>query len=321
MPGFIKYLLITSILSLLMAGLPSLTLMMAIFWGASLIVAAVHLKWKELLGLILFNLILLYTLAGGSVLLYYMAFFGLAAVVMCLLVNQGQDYYRVQKWGMAAAVTGVTLFILVIYAITGQSGTVEMEKQLSLYIQENMQEFEQSGLIELYEKRGIDREELEQNIKEMVNTTARHLPAFYYLQAILAAFFMLFLPAFLYRQADLQRLKKRPYINEIMPWQLAWVVIIGLALWLLGRSAMNDLYYTGSNILVVMVPVSVYFGLAAVIFKLRQQNVIYRKWYAFALIMLSIFFLPSALVFFSIIGVFDALLDYRKLRMEKEDGI
>lgn len=321
MPGFIKYLFITSVLALLMAGLPSLTLIMAIFWGASLILAAVYLNWRQLLSLLLVNILLLYVLTGASVLFYYLAFFGLAALVMSLLVNQSQDYYQVQKWGMAAAVVGVTLFTLIIYTTTGQSGTAEMEKQLNLYLQENMQEFEQSGIIELYEKRGIDREELENGIKQMVKTTARHLPAFYYLQAILATFFMLFLPAFLYRQADLERLKKRPYVNEIMPWQLAWVVIVGLALWLLGRAEMNSLYYAGSNVLVVMVPVSVYFGLSAVIFKLRQQNAIYRKWYAIALIMLSIFFLPSAVIFFSIIGVFDGLLDYRKLRLEKEDGI
>ncbi|MGS0765924.1 DUF2232 domain-containing protein [Syntrophomonas curvata] len=321
MPGFIKYLVVTSVLSLLMAGLPSLTLVTAVFWGGSLILAAVYLNWKQLLSLVLFNMLLLYLFAGGSVLFYCLAFFGLSALVMSLLVNRGQDYYQVQKWGMAAAVAGVTLFIMVIYATTGQSGTGEMEKQLNLYLQESMQEFEQSGIMELYEKRGIDREELENGMEQMIKTTARHLPAFYYLQAILASFSMLFLPVFLYRRADLERLKKRPYTNEIMPWQLAWVVIIGLALWLLGRDEMNSLYYAGSNLLVVMVPVSVYFGLSAVLFKLRQQKTVYRKWYAIALIILSIFFLPSAVIFFSIIGVFDALLDYRKLRLEKEDGI
>ncbi len=321
MPGFIKYLVITSILLLLMAGLSSLTLVMAIFWGGSLILAAVHLSWKQLLNLVLFNIILFYLLAGGDVLFYCLAFFGLSALVMSWLVNRGQDYYQVQKWGMAAAVAGVTLFILVIYAATGQSGTGEMEKQLNFYLQESMEEFEDSGILELYEKQGIEREKLENSMEDMVETMARYLPAIYYLQAILAAFFMLFLPAFLYRRADLERLKKRPYTNEIMPWQLAWVVIIGLALWLLGRAEMNNLYYAGSNLLVVMLPVSVYYGLSAVLFKLKQQQAVSRKWYAIALIILSIFFLPSAVIFFSIIGVFDALLDYRKLRLEKEDGI
>ena len=106
-----------------------------------------------------------------------------------------------------------------------------------------------------------------------------------------------------------------------MPWQLVWVIIAGLALWLLGRAQqMNSLYYTGSNILVVMLPISVYFGLATVVFKLKQQKPVYQKWFTIILIILSIFFLPSAVIFFSIIGVFDALMDYRKLRLEKEDG-
>jgi len=222
-------------------------------------------------------------------------------------------------FGINAAVIGVTLFTLIIYFTTGQIGIQEMEKQLNIYWQENQQQFEQSGLIELYEERGISREELEDSIQHMVKSLARHLPAFYYLQAILAAFFMLLLAATLCHKAGLERLIKRPFKCEIMPWQLAWVVIAGLALWLLGRAQMNSLYYTGSNILVVMLPISMYFGLATVVFKLKQQQPVHQKWGTIALIILSILFLPSAVIFFSVIGVFDALLDYRKLRLEKED--
>ena len=162
---------------------------------------------------------------------------------------------------------------------------------------------------------------MEDSISHMVKSFAWHLPAFYYLQAILAAFFMLFLAAILCHKAGLERLKKRPFKYEIMPWQLAWVVIAGLALWLLGRAQMNSLYYIGSNILVIMLPISVYFGLAAVAFKLKEQKPVHQKWITIILIILSVLFLPSATVFFSVIGVFDALLDYRKLRLEKEDGI
>jgi hypothetical protein len=321
MPGFIKYLLITSLLSLMLVIFPSLTMVAAIFWGGSLILAGIYLSWKQIAGIIVFNIALIYTFAGANLLVYYLSFFGLAALVMSFLANRGQDYYHLQKWGITAAIIGVTLFILLIYVNTGEIGVAEMEQQLDTYLQENMQQFEQSGLIEAYEKRGISREDLEDGINNMIQTISRHLPACYYIQAILAAFFMLFVAAFMCRKANLERLRKRPYKSEIMPWQLAWVVIIGLALWLWGKGNMNSLYYTGSNILAVMVPISVYFGLSAVIFKLMEQKPVSRKWYTMILIVLSIFFLPSAVIFFSIIGVFDALLDYRKLRLEKEDGI
>jgi len=56
---------------------------------------------------------------------------------MSILANMGKGYYPVQKWGMATAVIGVTLFILMIYFSTGQIGIQEMEKQLNIYLQEN----------------------------------------------------------------------------------------------------------------------------------------------------------------------------------------
>lgn len=321
MPVSIKYLLLTSLLSFLMASFPALTLLMAILWGASLIMAGIYLDLKKMLAVTGVSIAVLYAVAGVHVPFYHLAFFGLSAIVMSILANMGKDYYHVQKWGLGVALIGVTLFTLTIYFSTGQLGIQEMEKQLNIYLQENEQQFEQSGLIELYEKRGISREELEDSIQHMVKNLAWHLPAFYYLQAILAAFFMLFMAAGLCHKAGLERLKKRPFKYEIMPWQMAWVVIAGLALWLLGRGQMNSLYYTGSNILVIMLPISVYFGLAAVVFKLQQQKPVHQKWVTIILIILSILFLPSAVIFFSVIGVFDALLDYRKLRLEKEDGI
>jgi hypothetical protein len=321
MPAFIKYLLLTSLLSFLMASFPALTILMAILWGGSLIMAGVNLGWKQMLAITGLSIAVLYAVAGVHIPFYHLAFFGLSAIVMSFLAHMGKEYYHVQKWGMVAAIIGVTLFTLMVYFSTGQIGIQEMEKQLNTYLQENKQQFEQSGLIELYEQRGISREELEDGIQPMVKSFARHLPAFYYLQAILAAFLMLILAAGMCHKAGLERLKKRPFKYEIMPWQLAWVVIVGLALWLLGRGQMNSLYYTGSNILVIMLPICVYFGLAAVVFKLKEQKPIHQKWITIILVILSILFLPSALIFFSVIGVFDALIDYRKLRLEKEDGI
>lgn len=319
MPVFIKYLLLTSLLSFLMASLPTLTILMAILWGGSLIMAGIYLDLKKMLAVTGVSIAVLYAFAGVHIPFYHLAFFGLSAIVMSLLANMRKDYYHVQKWGLGAAIIGVTLFTLMIYFSTGQIGIQEMEKQLNIYWQENKPQLEQSGLIELYEERGISREQLEDSISHMVKSFAWHLPAFYYLQAILAAFFMLLLAATLCHKAGLERLKKRPFKYEIMPWQLAWVVIAGLALWLLGRGQMNSLYYTGSNILVVMLPICVYFGLATVVFKLQEQKPVYKKWATISLIILSILFLPSAVIFFSVIGVFDALLDYRKLRLEKED--
>ena len=174
-----------------MASFPALTFLIAILWGGSLIMAGINLDLKQMLAVTGLSIVVLYAVAGVHIPFYHLAFFGLSAIMMGFLANMGKGYYHVQKWGMAAAVIGVTLFTLMVYFSTGQIGIQEMEKQLNIYLQENEKQFEQSGLIELYEERGITREELEDSIQPMVKSFARHLPAFYYLQAILAAFFML----------------------------------------------------------------------------------------------------------------------------------
>ena len=112
---------------------------------------------------------------------------------------------------------------------------------------------------------------------------------------------------------------KRPYDQEVMPWQLVWVVIAGLSLWLIGREEMSLVYYTGSNLLVVLVPIAVYFGLATVIYKLKQRKTSTRNWIITFLVIITVIFPLSAIIFLAVVGLFDSLLDHRKLRVEKGD--
>ncbi|MGI5912182.1 MAG: DUF2232 domain-containing protein [Syntrophomonadaceae bacterium] len=321
MANLIKYLLLTSALALLMIGFPLYTLIFAIFWGTSLIIAAIHLDLRKMLGIVLLNLALIYLMGGFGSLAYCLTFFAPAALTMSYLTSKCQDYYYIQKWGIIAAIVGVTFFICLIYANTGQIGIEEREKQLTEYINESMEQLGQSGILEYYQEMGIDKLQLEEDLKEIAGIVAKHLPSFYYLQTIMVAFFMLLIASIMCRRANIKRLIKRPYENEIMPWHLSWIVIAGLIFWLLGRSEENSLYYAGSNMLAIMAPICIYFGLSAVLFSLKKQRRGYRKWYILALITLSILFLPSALIFLCIVGVFDSLVDYRKIRLEKEDGV
>lgn len=328
MPVFHSFLIISTLSIVLIGFMPGLILPLAILWGATLVAAGVYLHKKKLLLLYLINIITLFGLGvlGGAVvlqalqfLLLEMTFFGAAAMVMGWLANRGQDYYQVQKWGMLVAVIGVSLFLGIVYLGSGQIGTGEMERQLNQAYEETLEIYEESGALEKYEERGFSREDLDKSFQHFSQLIIRNLPAIFYLQAILAVFFMLLLGAFWSKRSGTSRLIRKPYSEEVMPWQLVWVFIFGLALCLGGKDRLLWVYYSGTNLLVVMTVISMYYGVAAVIYQLRRSWESTRKWLGAALIILSVVFIPSAVIFFSVMGLFDALLDYRRLRIQKEE--
>ena len=315
--AFIKLSLISSLALCLTALLPSLTFIIAIGWGALLIRGSLSLSQRQIGLIYLLNFALLYGIAGASTLFFHAAFFGLPALVMSWMLNRHQGYYTSQKWGVGVAILGVSLFLAVLYLNSGQIAMEQMESQINNYVQDSLNAYEDSGFIRFYEAQGLSRAELEKSFMAMTRSIVRHLPALYYVQAILEVFFMLLLASFLSRKSPDERLKRKAYTEEMMPWPLVWVLIAGLALWLWGRDEMGSLYYTGSNIMVVMAPVAVYYGLAVLMFELKRLPS-KRKLFATLLIILTLFFPLSAIIFLSLMGLFDSLLNFRKIALERE---
>lgn len=320
MAAFILFLVLSCSLSFIMAAWQSVALLAAIVWGATLITAGLYLKRGQLLVIFAANTLLMCYFGGWLNALYLLALCGLSMMIMAYMAWRGADYYEMQKAGIAIAIVAVSLFLGLTFFQTGDNWKTELETQITTYINQSLESYEDAGLLKLYAEQGITRQDIEQGVHNFIRVIIRHLWAIFYLQAIMTVFFALLLATIINRKRHGERLKKKPYREEIMSWQLVWVIIAGLALCLWGNYRNNtQLFYIGSNILVVLVPITIYYGLAAVIYKIGQVRQAYRRWFIITLVILSTFFLPSALIFFSIFGMFDALLDYRKLRIEKGD--
>jgi len=318
MAAFILFLLLSCSLAFIMAAWPAIIPLVVILWGAVLITAGLYLKRTQLLVLFLANIAVLFSV-GGLTAVFVMTIGGLAIMVMSYVAWRGGYYYQLQKAGIAIAVVGLSLFLGLMYFQIHDTWERDLQSGINEYIDQTMQSYEQSGLAKIYADQGITKEEVIQKAREFSRTTVRHMWAICYLQVIMTVFFALLLASFINRKSPDERLKKKPYSQEIMAWQLVWLVIAGLALCVWGNKQGNGLFYVGSNILVVLLPITVYYGLAAVIYKIRQMRDTTQRWFIIALVVLSTIFLPSALIFFSIFGMFDALLDYRKLRIKKGD--
>lgn len=332
--SFVFYALTTSILCFLLLAVPALTLILAVVWGLLVVMAGLHHKPGYLWLMALLNgFSLMFYVAlvhrnygtalvlqeGAAALMAFGCFFGLAIYTMGFLAARGNGYYKIRAWGIAAVLVGVSIYLGWAYFIHGSIGVREMEAELNLRFDEAINTYESTGMLEVYAKQGISKQDLKATFKNLSHTVARHLPASYYLQGIVAVFFILITASFLSRRRKIDRLIRKPYLMETMPWVLAWVVIAGLAFCLWGYDQKNVYYYIGSNIIVIMAPITCYYGLAAVIYKLGEMNPNPRRWLMVVLILLSAVFLPSAIIFLSLFGVFDSLLDFRRLRLRRED--
>jgi hypothetical protein len=165
LPIIVFFLLSTALACIAMAWLPEIALIPAIAWGGILIVSALYLEEKKILLLFLFNLTILLFMAGAHQLLYYLAFFGIAALIMSLLTSRKADYYQIQKVGISAAVLGVSAFLLWSYIYSGGIGINEFEAQLGHSAQESIRIYQQLGIFDAYEQIGISPEEFESSLK------------------------------------------------------------------------------------------------------------------------------------------------------------
>jgi hypothetical protein len=282
-----------------------------------MIISTFYLRKGEFQWLFGINVLIIYFLGDKSGASFFLLFYGLPALVMSHLSLAGEGYYKLQKWGTITAVVGVTLFLSLIYLSAGTEGITQIQSQINAELQSALYSGQNAAILKYYEEKGISREEIEKTFSLVVSAFTKHLPAFYYLQAIMAAFFMLILASWVNLKQRIDRLKKKPFIKEIMPWQITWVAIAGLLLWMWGQSQNSDLYYVGSNTLVVLVPITAYFGFSTIMYMVNQRKSGSRNLILAGLIIVTVMFPLSAIIFCSLTGLFDSLMNFRKFGLKK----
>lgn len=319
---FWKFLLLSLLPVAVMSAVPALVFLLAVLWGAVVILSAFYLSRKQVFIIFIADMVLFYFMGGLINIAFYLSFIGIAVLIMAYLASRGRGYYELQKWGILTAVLSVSAFLGFLYITTGDIGIKEIEQEFTKNFAESIKAYEESDFSEIYARQGITKEKLEQEFMRITGIVARHLPAFYYLQAAVGVFFSLLLASIWSLRRGLIILKRKPFAEEVMPWQLVWIVILGLAFMLAGdRSGETSfLYYAGSNMLAIMFPVSVYYGTAALVYRIQNLPVSTRRWVIVFLLIATLLFSVSILVFAGLVGIFDALLDYRKINRLKEDG-
>ncbi len=313
---FIKYVLGTILACLLLSEAPELYSIIIIVWGVLLLLSALDLSRGQLIIIHLLNLIVLFSLIGAEMTWYYIASCGLSVFAMTIAIINGKKYYEVCRWGLLASIVGITIYIGGIYFVDGGFDTEGLKLELNHSFQDAIRVYEEQGVFERYGEYGISKETVSYDFKTLAEKAAEYLPSFFYIHALLNAFLIVYLTArFSKRKSN--KLIKKAFTQEIMPWELVWVVILSLALWLWGGKINSLLYAVGSNTLIIMIPVAAYFGLSVACWWIKNTRIKFFGIIMIVAIMLSLLLFVSAFIFLALLGLFDALLDYRKLRSLK----
>jgi hypothetical protein len=314
---FIKFFLSTSLLCLVLTKIDVLSFVFIIIWGTLLLLSALELPRTQVFLIFLLNMFIITWGMGLYAAYFYLAGFGLPVLVMCVFIAENKDYYTVRKSGLIAAAAGISLYLIIVYLLTGSIGIADFQAMLRNSVNESLEWYRNLGVLDNLASNGISEETLRLQLDSMAQTLPQYLPSYYYLQSLVTVFFTLLLTSRINMNDAKKRLNKQPYFLDIMPWQLVWLVIIALALLLWGRNHQTLAYLAGANALAIMVPIAIYFGFCSLNWRLKSVKASTRKWVVALIVILSIFFIPSALTFLALIGLFDSLIDYRKLRSRK----
>lgn len=315
---FLIFLTAATLECILIALVPAMSLLTAILWGATLILAGTYIIRSQLISIVFTNLAVLFILTGINGALLFILFFGAAGLLMSLLANRGADYYLILNSGAIAAVIGVSIYLTLFFFGMEEAAVANQKAEFNIFMQEALDNFEDSDLFNIYEEQGITKEDIQESFEEMVTIIFKHLPAVYYIQAIMVIFFMLILAQRLSQTFANQRLRKKAFNKEIMPWQLVWVFIAGLGLWIWGRGQATAIYYIGSNILAVMIPITIYYGLAVALYLLSKIRKRKNIWITVLIIFSVVVFTAPLIILLVLMGLFDSLMDYRKIRIPEE---
>ncbi len=315
--GFAKVLFLSSAACLVMSASPPLTVVSAIIWGITLLLGGYFLGRTQLFLIFGLNLLLLFGVAGNSI-LFLLLIFGLPSFIMGLQLAAEKGYYELQVWGMLSAILLVSLYLGMAFYYSNPYQNI-IPEQINSNVEESIEIIEDSGMLQLYQQQGFSPDELKTELTTIYNWAFRHLAAWYFIEAMLAVFVVLRLGAYVSRRKGLAILIYRSYAEEIMPWPMAWVVIAGLTLWLWGREQYTHWYYIGSNILIATLPVTLYYGMATITYLWHRVSVLARRLCLIFLGLTVLIFPLPAVIFIGLLGLFDSLLDYRGLEPKKEE--
>ncbi|KJS86976.1 MAG: hypothetical protein JM58_05510 [Peptococcaceae bacterium BICA1-8] len=256
-------------------------------------------------------------LAGPLVALFFYLQFMLMALAYGHLFKYKYNSGRILAVGTFVAALS-TVLIIAITMLVGQVGLEQQKQALFETVDRTINIYEDYGMMQQFEDKGIGREELRTMLANMVQLFIRVLPALLIVGSVFTA-----ITHFIVARIALKRLgheiPKFPLFSEWhLPWYSIWGLIVGLSSYLLGDIYNQDIWrILGQNIMITYGLILFVLGLSVIAYYIRKHQL--SRIVRLIIILMAVIMLNGFIISTIFIGMFDLVVDHRKLNKRKEE--
>lgn len=300
---------ITAVFGIISLNIPLLSFFTDFLWGIPIVVVFIRHDWR--IGLMSLavagSLTLMFTepVRAGLLLLQL----GPVAVVYGLMFRRKLPAGRILLTGVVVTVIAEAVVLgLFLYF---QRNVYHFGDEINRQAQEAIEFYKKAGLLEMYAKQGYDEAAVRQLIENTIKLTKLLLPGTFIIAAAIKAVLTYIVSARVLERLGFGRFRLPPFSEWSLPWYASWVVMVGILLTLGGDYfTIPVLAAIGKNIVFICFPIFFIIGLAVCVHFFRRGAL--PGWVKVLLAVIALINLSGAIIFVTIIGIFDPLISFRK---------
>ncbi|HHV63489.1 MAG TPA: DUF2232 domain-containing protein [Peptococcaceae bacterium] len=232
-----------------------------------------------------------------------------AGVIFLALKEKGFDFSHSIFWGLIAAALLSALPVIPMLKEFLQPEVIQKN------IDSLLQLYKEQGTLNSLEEQGVSLAELKKYLQLAMPIYYQLMPAF---SSIIG--FLEFGVAYLTIRFSLKKIQKtEPFDHFRLPWYEVWFTICGLAAYLGGDYlGVEALRIAGINIMAVMAAISLVLGFACLVYLMKHPKL--PRFMVWIFILIGVFFPYLLLGGLVIVGLFDPVLNLRKIPEKSEGG-
>lgn len=306
---------IATILALIGLFLPPISLITNFLWIIPIIVICLRHDLRSGILVLLVTTILIMMfgtpLSGLALVLEY----GIVGLIYGYAFRNKLSVGKTLFYGCVATVIGTMLVILISFALTGFSPDY-LQSQAQEAMDMTMEMYEQMGLIEQLAERGLSEEQIQSTMQGLLTVIIYLIPGFMIVSSLSSAFLSFYVSRLVLKKMHISLPDIPPFKTWRIPWYYIWGFIAAFGLFLLGDYAqIKAAKIIGQNVMLVYAPIFFVIGMAILNFYLNKFNV--GKPIRSLIVIMTLLNFPFAFMLFASLGMFDTLIDYRRLGERK----
>jgi len=313
-PALIGYAVLTAVFGIVIATVPVINLMVYLVWGVPVILLIRQQGLKQgLIALAIAALLVTAGLRSPTEGLFFVLQLAPVAIIPGLLLKNHVSTNRSLLIIIGSATITEGIFLLASW-LTGSLDFGELRRYLLAGVDSYMEMLKQSKSFEVQQAQGYSEGMIRQRLIETMELSVQLLPGTMIIGAITGMVVNYLLAGRLLVKINPYQTPTLPISQWQLPWYVIWLMITGLALYLLGDS--NSIWATiGKNLIFVDAFISFVLGLAVVAYYYPRLPF---SGFFKALLIILLLINPITPVVLLALGVFDPALNFRRLGVAKD---